>query len=272
MIYDLHCHTTASDGTLSPEALIQLAIERDIDTLAITDHDTIRAHQTLNLNTKHLNLISGIELSTQWRGVNVHIVGLNFQLDSTTMLNAVEQQQQARNERAEIIAEKLEQLGIEAPLAGAKSIAGDSTIGRPHFAEYLVNCGAVNNTKQAFKKYLGAGKPGDVKQLWAPLSQVVEWIRDAGGIAVLAHPAKYKLTNTKLGALCDDFITAGGQGFEVCSGLQLPSVTKHMAQLCEQKNLLASCGSDFHRPNQQWAELGRYSKMPEHCTPVWQHF
>jgi len=130
----------------------------------------------------------------------------------------------------------------------------------------------VSNIKQAFKKYLGAGKPGDIKQLWADLPQVIQWIRDAGGTAVLAHPTKYKLTRTKLKRLLDDLIEAGGQGMEVVSGKQTPSVTQDLASLCREKNLLGSCGSDFHQPNQQWAELGRYSEYPADCPAVWEHW
>ena len=270
--YDLHCHTTASDGSLTPDALLELAREREIDCLAITDHDTVAAYKELSTPPGTPKLISGIELSTQWRGVNIHIVGLNFDLGSDAITEAEQHQQALRLQRAEKIAEKLAKAGIPDTLAGATAIAGNSTIGRPHFAQHLVNIGAVDDIQQAFKKYLGSGKPGDIKQLWPPLSRIVEWIRGAGGIAVLAHPAKYKLTNTKLGYLCDDFVEAGGQGFEVSSGLQQPAVTKLMAHICKQKKLLASCGSDFHQPGQQWAELGRYSPIPENLETVWQHF
>ena len=272
MHYDLHCHTTASDGQLSPQELLCRAAANGIDCLAITDHDTTAAYHLLDSNDQRLQLITGIELSTQWRGINVHIVGLNFDLNSSAILEAVNHQQQIRLKRAEKIAEKLAKVGFTNTLEGATSIAGNSTIGRPHFAQHLVDTGAVSDLKLAFKKYLGSGKAGDVKQLWPSLRDVVHWIREANGIAVLAHPAKYKLTYTKLGQLCDDFIEVGGLGFEISSGLQLPAVTRQMARLCQQKGLLASCGSDFHQPGQQWAELGRYSALPEHVETVWQSF
>lgn len=272
MLYDLHCHTTASDGSLNPTELLSLAIAQGIDYLAITDHDTVAAHHSLLAEKQPVRLITGIELSCQWRGVNIHIVGLNFALNSDAITTAVENQQQQRRKRAETIAEKLAKLGLESPLEGALKFAGGGSIGRPHFARYMVDCGFVDDMKQAFKKYLGSGKPGDVKQLWPTVPEVTQWIRDAGGIPVLAHPAKYKLTYTKLGTLCDSFIEAGGQGIEVSSGLQPATVTQQITRLCEQKQLLASAGSDFHQPGQHWAQLGSYSPLPAHLKTVWQHF
>jgi len=145
-------------------------------------------------------------------------------------------------------------------------------IGRPHFAQHLINIGKVDCMHNAFKKYMGDGKAGDVKKHWAELPQIIQWIRDANGIAVLAHPLKYKLTRTRLKRMLDSFIEAGGQGMEVVSGQQIPQQTSDMAQLCVQKNLLASCGSDFHAPGKPWAELGKFAALPGHVTPVWDRF
>ncbi len=272
MLYDLHCHSTASDGQLSPEELIQLATRQNINALAITDHDTLGAYDVLAGIRSPVRLITGIEFSSQWRGMNIHVVGLNFDHQSDTITQAVAQQQQARQVRAERIAERLAKAGIEQTLDAATAIAGNDNVGRPHFARHLVERGVVKNTRQAFKQYLGAGKAGDVKQVWASLAQAVEWIIAAGGLAVLAHPAKYKMTYTKLGLLCDDFIAAGGRGIEVSSGLQTATTTRDMAQLCRSKKMLASCGSDFHQPGQPWAELGRYSALPADLTPIWDWF
>jgi predicted metal-dependent phosphoesterase TrpH len=132
--------------------------------------------------------------------------------------------------------------------------------------------GAVSNIQQAFKKYLGAGKAGDIKEQWADLAQVVAWIRDAGGVAVLAHPTKYKMTGTKINQLITDFAAVGGEAIEVISGLQIPSVTKDMARLCNRHGLLASCGSDFHSDQQPWAALGMVAPLPDSCTPIWQRW
>jgi 3',5'-nucleoside bisphosphate phosphatase len=273
MNIDFHCHTTASDGSLSPAELLDLAVEREIDLLSITDHDTLEAYQQLNQTDKAVRIIPGIELSSQWNRRGVHIVGLNIGLSSPSILEGVEQQSAARRERAEIIAEKLERLGFADCLAGALSFAsGPDQIGRPHFARHLVQIGAVSTIQQAFKRYLGAGKAGDIKDQWANPETVIGWIRDAGGTAVLAHPTKYKLTRTKLIELLTDFKAAGGEAMEVISGAQIPSVTRDMARLCQNMNLEASCGSDFHAPNQQWAALGRVPPLPESCTPVWQRW
>ncbi|MEZ5529844.1 MAG: PHP domain-containing protein [Porticoccaceae bacterium] len=273
LIYDLHSHTTCSDGSLTPTQLVQQAAAAGVDLLAITDHDTTAAFRQLDLAVEQpLQIIPAIEFSTTWRKIGVHIVGLNIRPDSDAMAAGTHFQHQARQQRAEQIDEKLHHIGLPNTLAGAAALAGNDNIGRPHFAQHLVNIGAANNIRQAFKKYLGAGKPGDVKQLWATLPTVIQWIRDAGGIPVLAHPDKYNLTRTKLLALVDDFIADGGQAMEVVSGKQLPQLTRDLGSICQQKNLFASCGSDFHQPGQPWAELGRFPLLPDGCQPVWDHW
>ena len=273
MNIDFHCHTTASDGSLSPPELLDLAQEREIDMLSITDHDTLEAYQQLHQVNNSIQIIPGIELSSQWNRRGVHIVGLNVGLSSPSILEAVEKQSTARRERAAKIAEKLERFGFEDCLAGALSFASSpEQIGRPHFARYLVKIGAVSNIQQAFKRYLGAGKAGDIKDQWADPETVIGWIRDAGGVAVLAHPTKYKLTRTKLIELLTDFKAAGGEAMEVISGSQVPSVTRDMARLCQNMGFDASCGSDFHAPNQEWAALGKVAPLPENCSPIWQRW
>jgi predicted metal-dependent phosphoesterase TrpH len=171
--------------------------------------------------------------------------------------------------RAEQIAARLERFGVQDSLAGALAIAGDGAVGRPHFARYLVAIEVVKDTAQAFRKYLGAGKAGDVKQHWAPLRQIIEWIRDSGGTAVLAHPGKYGLTLTRRLALVKEFRRLGGQGIEVISGLQDPTLTLSLAAAAAAHDLLAACGSDFHRPGQAWAKLGMPLILPPDCRPVW---
>jgi predicted metal-dependent phosphoesterase TrpH len=251
-------------------ALIDLAIEREIDMLSITDHDTLAAYQAIEDTPANLHIIPGIEFSSQWRKSGVHIVGLNLDIASDAILQGVAQQSKARSDRGEKIAEKLQRLGFDNCLEGAKSYTAGGEVGRPHFAQHLVAIGAVTNIAQAFKKYLGAGKAGDIKEQWADIPTVVDWIKEAGGVAVLAHPLKYKITRTKLVALLEDFTEAGGEGMEVISGLQVPSVTKDLATLCNKSGLLASCGSDFHSSGQPWAALGKVAQLPDSCKPVWQ--
>ena len=269
MNIDLHCHTNVSDGTLPPQDLVNLALERGLDMLSITDHDSIAAYEAIDTAGTGLRMIPGIEFSSQWRKSGVHIVGLNLDLASDAISEGVAQQSAAREDRGEKISEKLARLGFEDCLQGAKSFTAGGQVGRPHFAQHLVAIGAVTNIAQAFKKYLGAGKAGDIKEQWGDLATVVEWIRGAGGVAVLAHPKKYKMTGTKISSLLEEFASVGGEAVEVISGLQIPSVTRDMANLCQRHGLLASGGSDFHSPNQPWAALGMVAKLPDNCTPVW---
>jgi len=271
MHIDLHTHTNFSDGKLSPDELIQRAVSNGVEMLSITDHDTVAAYQQLNKENISIRLIPGIEFSTFWNKTGIHIIGLNVDLDSTALKEAVTYQHQARHVRAAAIAERLEKLGVKDALTGAQLIAGNDNIGRPHFAQHLFNIGAVTSINQAFEKFLDA-KSGDIKKYWATLPRIISWIRDAGGIAVLAHPLKYKLTRTRLTTMLDDFIEAGGHGMEVISGRQLAQQTKDLAKLCQQKNLLASCGSDFHQPDQQWSDVGKYPPLPKDCKPVWEYF
>jgi len=272
MKFDLHTHTTLSDGALTPTELIQRAVDQQVDALAITDHDTVDAYRDLDVATSNIRLVSGVEFSTQWERRGIHVLGLNVDLGSEAINTGTQFQTGARLDRAGRIAANLDQMGIPDALSGARSFSAGSYIGRPHFARYLVDSGKVKDIESAFKKYLGDGKAGDVKQHWADLSQIIQWIRDANGVAVLAHPLKYKLTRTKLKRLLDDFLMAGGQGMEVISGQQSPQQTADMAHLCEFKNLLASCGSDFHAPGYRWGELGVFSALPDYLTPVWERF
>jgi predicted metal-dependent phosphoesterase TrpH len=273
MKVDLHCHTTASDGSLSPRDLVARAKANGIDLLSITDHDTVDAYSQLtDADTDGITIVPGIEFSTQWQGRGIHIVGLNLDLDSQAIKEGVVAQKAARIERSVRVAEKLTKLCGENPLPTVQAIAGASNIGRPHFAQHLVNLGIVKDYQEAFKKHLGAGKAGDVKQMWAELAQIIDWIRGAGGTAVIAHPNKYKLTRTKLLELIHDFQAVGGQAIEIVSGRQTPSVTRDLNTIIHKTGLLASCGSDFHHPNQTWSELGEYSSFPDTCQKVWNTF
>lgn len=290
MLFDLHSHTSYSDGALSPAELIKRAQAAGVDVLAITDHDTVagiiafqddlqtRLQADLQTDlatasdvetTGELKLLPGVELSSQWNAIGIHIIGLNIQLDSTGLREALAKQQQTRLKRAGIIAERLSRKGFPDLLPSVIQAAGHGTIGRPHFARQLLAIEGVKSTDEAFQKYLGTGKTGDVKKVWAPLEEVVGWIRVAGGTAVLAHPDKYCLSHTKLRALVSDFKAAGGEAIEVVSGHQIACKTKNLSELCLQYDLRASCGSDFHKPGQHWAEVGKQSALPGACRPVW---
>ncbi|MFT7338312.1 MAG: putative metal-dependent phosphoesterase TrpH [Marinobacter maritimus] len=271
---DLHCHSTASDGALTPTELVARAAEKKVTHLALTDHDTVRgfaeAHSAAKAN--NIVLIPGIELSCLWRSHTIHIVGLDFDIDNTDFLAALEQQNRNRWARAAMIAERLSKLAVPDLLERATAESGGDVPGRPHFAKVMVEAGVVKNVAQAFKRYLGSGKVGDVKAYWPELQEVVQWINSAGGLAVLAHPRKYQLTATKLRDLTADFRRAGGQAIEVSTSGQSSGDLGFLAELCVREKLLASQGSDFHFPGAPWCELGRIMKMPDGLEPVWHHF
>lgn len=269
MLADLHTHTTASDGELTPAELIAAASEAGVELLSITDHDVADAYAAL-ATPPGLTLVTGIEFSTHHARTGVHVVGLNVDLDGDAMRGALAAQRAARTQRAGRIAERLEKRGIADALAGAERHAGSALVGRPHFAAYLVEIGACTSAEQAFKKYLGRG--GGVIDSWPPLEAVVGWIRDAGGDAVLAHPAKYGLTRRRLSRLTQAFRKAGGSALEVVSGGQHPELTHELAALAAHHGLAASTGSDFHRPGQPWAQLGRHPSLPAGCLPVWERW
>jgi 3',5'-nucleoside bisphosphate phosphatase len=269
MIVDLHTHTTASDGGLSPEELILRAKERGVQLLAVTDHDTIDGYDDIvRLNSEGLQIVAGIELSCTWSGVNIHVLGLGIDVSSEALRKELADQREARGERAKIIASKLTKLGFEGTYEGASELASGRAVGRPDFARFMVAQGYVDTMATAFDKYLGAGKVGDVKAMWPSLEAIVGWIRAAGGVAVLAHPLHYKLTNAKLRRMLAEFKEAGGEGLEVCNGRPSPSDLNYLRQLCNDYDFEASAGSDFHQPT-SWLELGCDAAIIAPCKPVW---
>ncbi|MEE8058437.1 MAG: PHP domain-containing protein [Pseudomonadales bacterium] len=271
MIVDFHCHSTVSDGELSPIELVQRAEQQGVELMAITDHDSIDGFLDVKEHSglRAPRLIAGVELSCVWGKVLVHIVGLNIDTDCTQLREALVSQQQARLKRAELIGTKLEKYGFHGGFQYAADLAGISQIGRPHFAQFLLDRGYVRSIDEAFKKYLGAGKPGDIKLTWPAMTTVLNWIKTSGGVGVLAHPLHYKMTATKLRTLMSDFKQAGGEGLEVISGKQTGDRTQYLAQLAQQFDLLASIGSDFHRPGMPWRELGQMGSLPSGCKPIW---
>lgn len=270
---DLHCHSTASDGALAPAELVARAHERGVTHLALTDHDTLNGLAEARSAARNLGmtLIAGIELSCVWQRQTIHVVGLDFDPVQPAFLAAVKAQEESRWLRADAIAQRLSALNVEDLLARATAQAEGDVPGRPHFARVLVEAGIVKDMAQAFQRHLGAGKRGDVKAFWPDLETVVQWITAAGGIAVVAHPRKYKLTATKLRALVTDFQAAGGEAIEVSTSGQSSGDLGFLAELCRRQKLLASQGSDFHFPS-GWSELGRMMALPEGLEPVWERF
>lgn len=271
--YDLHTHSTASDGSLSPDALVERAREQGVDVLALTDHDgtegIVAAQQAAQ--DIALTLIPGVEISVTWGKGTVHILGLNIDPDNSDLQQGLAAIRDFRVGRAHEIAKRLEKAGISGALDGARKYASEVMLGRLHFAKFLVEQHYAKDVQEVFKRYLVRGKPGYVPGQWTQLDEAVRWINAAGGQAVIAHPARYKITATKLRRLIEEFKEAGGVGFEVVSGRQHPEEVKNLARLADKYQLYASCGSDFHAPD-TWSELGHLSPLPDLCTPIWRIF
>ena len=268
---DLHCHSLASDGALSPSDVVSRAVENGVTLLSLTDHDTVEGQAEAMKQAQALNiqLVSGIELSCVWGSALVHILGLNFSLNDGVMQDVQEKQSNARLKRAEIIAEKLMKKGMPDLLELAKGLTLSGIPGRPHFSEAMISQGLVSGHKEAFKKYLGAGKAGDVKSSWPSLSEVLNWIQAAKGDAVIAHPRKYKKSQTKLRELIADFKDEGGIGIEVVVSGQKQGEIGLMSDLCNRFELKGSVGSDFHTPDYPWANLGYIPSLPDSVEPIW---
>lgn len=271
-IYDLHSHSTASDGTLSPTELVQRAATAGVDYLALTDHDTtdgLVEARAAAMGTG-LTLVPGVEVSVSWSGKTIHIVGLRVDEQDETLLQGLARLRTFRAWRAEEIGRRLlKQSGIAGAYEGAQSYAHGALVSRTHFARYLVEIGVAGSMQDVFKRFLVHNKPGHVPGQWASLEDVVGWIRGAGGVAVLAHPARYKQTATKLRALMGEFRECGGVAMEVVSGSHTPDEVRTMGRNAQQMELLASAGSDYHGPENPWIELGRLRALPEGCVPVW---
>lgn len=272
MRIDLHSHTTASDGRFSPQALIDRACEFNLDVLAITDHDTIDAlpiaKQYLEDTALPLRLINGIEISTAWQNKDIHIVGLGINPDCAALQELIAEQRQRREQRAEMMADRLQKATREGVLEEVRIIAGDAPITRAHFARWLVEQGYARNMQQVFKKFLTRNNTGYVPPNWCSMAEAVEAIHNAGGQAVLAHPGRYDLTAKWLKRLLAAFVDAGGDAMEVAQPQQAPQERRNLADYAMQYGLSASQGSDFHYPS-PWMELGRNLWLPAGVEPVW---
>lgn len=267
---DLHAHSTASDGSLSPEALIEYAIGREISVLALTDHDCIDgiAPAMAFAKSKPITLIPGVELSVMWGNTPLHIIGLGIDTTNSALIRLLKAQFEARTIRAKAIAEKLHEQGVLDAYEKANAIAQNGLITRPHFAQILINEGKCKDMKQAFKKYLKRGRLAYVRMEWVSMEEGIRSLNDAGGKVILAHPLRYGLTNTKLRCLLGDFKAQGGMALEVISGLSTDSEIAHLSALCREFDLRASQGSDFHGPTMTPHVMGRLKSLPPTCRFV----
>lgn len=271
---DLHMHSTASDGALTPSDLVALCAQRGLQHIALTDHDTMDGVDEAQQAARQqgIGLLPGCEISTRWNGVGIHIVALMPDGAQGVLVEGLVQQRQARIERAGMIAERLEKIGLPDALAKAREQAGsERPLGRPDFARALVDAGIAKDWADAFKRFLGSGKKGDVKAQWPEVAEATEWIVASGGVAVIAHPLRYKLTRRKRGLLIDAFTEAGGQAVELVNGQQNGDATRDLARQLVERGLHASIGSDFHFPG-SYAAPGSMSLVPRTAAPpIWQH-
>lgn len=270
---DLHCHSTASDGTLPPAKVVTRAAANGVDMLALTDHDTTAGldEAYLSAQENNIRLIAGIELSVTWQGKLLHIVGLDIDPEYRPLRQGIRMLKEMREERAQEMGKRLARAGYNNAYENARRLAGSGNITRTHFARHLIEVGAAKDFTDVFKRFLVRGKPGYYRVDWAPMEDAINWITDSGGVAVVAHPMRYKLTASWLNRVIAGFREAGGKGIEVVCGHNSADDNARSAMFARKHGLLASQGSDFHEPG-KWVELGKLAKLPDGIEPVWQQW
>lgn len=270
---DLHCHSVVSDGTLTPEELAARAAANGVELWALTDHDEIGGQHRAAQAAKEqgLKYLTGTEISVTFAGETVHIIGLGFDPDDPGMLEGLSQTRGGRGERAMEMSDQLAKVGIKNAYEGAlKYVGNPALISRTHFARFLVETGVCKDTSEVFRKYLTEGNPGYVPHRWASLKAAVQWITSAGGMAVIAHPARYRFTANEEYALFSEFKAHGGQGVEVVTGSHTAAEYVRYAETAREFGLAASRGSDFHSPGESHTDLGQLPFLPGELTPVWE--
>jgi predicted metal-dependent phosphoesterase TrpH len=270
---DLHCHSIVSDGTLTPEALAARASANGVELWALTDHDEVGGQHRAAAAAKAegMRYLTGTEISVTFVGQTVHIVGLGFDPDDADLLEGLRQTRGGREQRAMEMSDGLAKVGIKGAYEGALKFVGNpELISRTHFARFLVESGVCKETNEVFRKFLTEGRPGFVPHRWASLKDAVTWITRAGGMAVIAHPARYKFTPNEEFALFTEFKAHGGQGVEVVTGSHSAAEYIIYADAAREFGLAASRGSDFHSPDESHTELGTLPYLPGNLTPVWE--
>ncbi len=273
--FDFHCHSTASDGSKSPAQLAELAEHLGLNLWSLTDHDTIAGYLDLAANQTNTtsHLVSGVELSCVWSGITLHVLAFDFDPQASGMEQLLRYQRQRREQRAKVIGERTEnKLKLPNAYAQACKLSGNAVPARPHFAQLFINKGIVDSAAEAFKRYLGAGKWGDVKLCWPGLEEVLTAVRSSAGISVVAHPFHYRMTATKLRRLLDEFTSHGGRGVE----LAVPNVNSGqygwLIEELQRRGLAQSGGSDYHGKATPWAKLGHFPNLAKRLTPVQELF
>ena len=269
---DLHCHSNVSDGTLTPEAVAARASANGVELWALTDHDELggQVRAAAAAKAHGMRYLTGTEISVTFIGATVHIVGLGFDPLNADLVEGLRQTRGGREQRARDMADGLAKVGIKNAFEGAiKFVGNPDLISRTHFARFLVEAGVCKDTNEVFRKYLTEGKPGFVAHRWASLRDAVHWITGAGGMAIIAHPARYKFTPNEEFALFTEFKALGGGGVEVVTGSHTAAEYLVYADMAREFGLAASRGSDFHSPNETHTELGTLPPLPNNLTPVW---
>jgi predicted metal-dependent phosphoesterase TrpH len=270
---DLHCHSVVSDGTLTPEALAARAKANGVELWALTDHDEVggQARAAAAAKAQGMKYLTGTEISVTFANQTVHIVGLGFDAEDPRIVQGLHRTRGGRSERAQEMSEGLAKVGIHGAYEGAlKYVGNPELISRTHFARFLVEAGVCQDTPEVFRNYLTEGKPGFVPHRWATLKDAVQWITQAGGAAVIAHPGRYNFTANEEYALFTEFKAHGGEGVEVVTGSHTPPEYLKYADMAREFNLVASRGSDFHSPDESRIDLGTLPWLPGQLTPVWE--
>jgi len=270
--YDLHCHSTCSDGLLAPAAVAARAASRGVDVLALTDHDEVSglAEARTAAAAAGMDFVCGTELSVSWEDLTVHIVGLQIDPANPTLCAGLEAIRAGRATRARRMADALAAAGIPGAYEGAlRFVTSERLVSRTHFARFLVAAGHARDIKEVFRRYLVPGKPGHVAHAWATLGQAIDWIHAAGGQAVVAHPGRYKVGPGGMRRLLGEFRDAGGDAIEVLTSAHTPAQYTEFATKCRVFGLSASSGSDYHGPAESSVDLGDLPPLPAGVVPVW---
>lgn len=270
--FDLHCHSNISDGVLTPEELALRAKQNGVDVWALTDHDELSgiARARASAQEHDMHHVAGVEVSISWAGETVHIIGLRIDEHNQTLNDGLFHTREGRRARALEIGRQLELVGIHGAFDGAlKYAVNPGLVGRTHFARYIVELGICQKVGEVFKKYLVEGKPGYVPHRWASLEQALAWIHAANGVAIVAHPGRYKYSELAEAEMLSQFKQLGGAGIEVVTGSHSIEQYQHYAQVANYYGFLASQGSDFHAPGESRVDLGKLPPLPSQLKPVW---
>ena len=275
LIVDHHCHSTVSDGLLSPEMLVQRAAGNGVDLFSLTDHDGLSGLPAARQAAEAFGMrfVTGVEVSIEWGGMQVHILGYNFDVDDARLNAGLTSIHNGRVVRAQRMSESLEKIGIAGCFEGAMRFAENpKLISRAHFARHLVERGVCKDVRSVFESYLVPGKPGYVEHRWPTLAESVTWIVGAGGVAAVAHPGRYSFSRAEMRRMLGEFKDCGGQAIEVVSGSHSVDNVNLFGRLAKEYGFLATCGSDFHGPDESYVDLGRIDPLPAGLTPVWEAF